>query len=136
MACQVKGRGFKSRHSRFYILPIFIQQSGAVVARQVHILKVAGLNPASAILFSKTSVAQRQSRILLRSRLMVRIHPLVLHFLWGVRLSVRTSGFHPEKRGSIPLHPFKFNLRDHSSTGEQFLCTEKVVSSNLTGSIF
>ena len=33
---------------------------------------------------------------------------LVYSLLWSHRLSVRTSGFHPEKRGSIPRGSSKF----------------------------
>lgn len=32
-----------------------------------------------------------------------RFGEIVLYFSWPVRLTVRTSGFHPGNRGSIPL---------------------------------
>ena len=44
-----------------------------------------------------------KSTILLTYPVFFAIIRLVLPVLWPHRLSVRTSGFHPEKRGSTPL---------------------------------
>ena len=43
---------------------------------------------------------------------MIGSTPISGTIIWGVRLMVRTPGFHPGNRGSIPLRPTK-NLITH-----------------------
>lgn len=49
--------------------------------------------------------------------------------LWSHRLSVRTSGFHPEKRGSIPLGSSKF-YAGLVQLVVHLLAKQKVIGSN------
>ena len=43
-----------------------------------------------------------------------RINASIFTMKWSLRLSVRTSGFHPEKRGSIPLGTTRKSLGIHA----------------------
>jgi hypothetical protein len=51
-------------------------------------------------------------------------------FIWPYRLAVRTPGFHPGNRGSIPR---RVTMKDRSSGGERCLDSANVVGSNPTG---
>ena len=66
---------------------------------------------ASSILVTSTKFYAGLAQLVERNFAKVKVvgsNPISRSILWIHRLSVRTSGFHPEKRGSTPLGSSKY----------------------------